>query len=96
MRGHGLTQMHDPALVILGIDFIRGGEARPDLGWLVRFRQVPQQGPVVEVVADKAVPLETLVGISGCDRDVARGQRDSQRSGGPAEGRRGGSKLRSL
>ena len=40
------------------------------------FRQIPQQQPVVEIVADKAVALEPLVGIAGRDRNIAGGHRD--------------------
>src|SRR5437660_667042 len=63
MEGDALPQMDDPALVVLRVDLIGGRQSRLDLRRLVRLRQIPQQEPVVKVVADEAIPLETLIRV---------------------------------
>src|SRR5215467_10937540 len=60
-----------------------GGETGLDVGRLVAGpRQIPQQQAVVEIVADKAVAFEPLIGIAGGDRQVASGHADSESAGG--------------
>src|SRR5215472_11529285 len=58
-----------------------GGEPGFDLGRLVGLRQIPQHQRVVEVVADKAVTLESLVGVPRGNRQVAGGHPDGQGAG---------------
>ena len=77
-----VTQVDDPPLIIARIGLVGGREAGPDLGRLVGFRQIPQQQPVVEVVADETITLETLIGIPCRHGDVAGGHRDGQRAAG--------------
>jgi hypothetical protein len=70
--------MHDPSLVVVRVDLVGGGEARLDLGGLIRLGQVPQKERIVEIVADETIPFKTLVGVTRGYRDVAGGHADGQ------------------
>src|SRR5216684_7699289 len=80
MNTHVLAQVYDPALVVVRVDLVGGGEAGLDLGGLVRLGQVPQEEGIVKVVADETIPLKTLVGVPRGYRDVAGSHPDGQRA----------------
>jgi len=61
---------------------VEGGQTGPNFRRLVRFRQIPEQEAVVEVVTDEAITLEPLVRIAGRHRDVPGSHRDCQRAAG--------------
>ncbi len=77
---HTLAQGKDPTLVVGFVDMPPGGKARFDVGCLLAGPgEVPQHQRVVEIVADKAVAFEPLVGIAGGDRQIAGSHADGQR-----------------
>ena len=83
---HAFTQLENPALGVAFVDVPFGGETRLDVGCLVALGQIPQHQEIVEVVADKPVAFEPLVGIAGGLRQITRGHADREGAAGLGSG----------
>ena len=80
MELHALAQVEDPFRLVVGVLLPSLGQARPDVGQLVRALQVPQHQPLEDGVAKEAHALIAVVRCAGRHRHVGRGHRDPQGS----------------
>ena len=87
MELHALAQVEDPFRLVVRVLLPSLGQARPDVGQLVRALQVPQHEPLEDGVAKEAHALIAVVRCAGRSRHVGRGHRDPQ--GSPRQCRSG-------